>query len=81
MNFARALQKWQTGADISLRALARRLGCSPSYLVKLYRGGGEPSAEFMASAIAKAPEPWDSVLRQARQADQDAADAAALEVA
>lgn len=67
------------GAKLSLRGLARVLRCSVSLLVMLHSGERTPTPEFMGRAIAIAPEPWKSVLKQARQADQEASDKTAQE--
>lgn len=77
--FSKGLTRWRKGADISLREQARQIGCSPSLLVLIAQGERQTTDEFMASAIAAAPQPWDAVLKQARQEDRDAADAAMAE--
>lgn len=80
-HFAQAVARWQAEAGQTQRALAVLLGCHESHLSLLKSGDRRPTAEFMAQAIARAPEPWKTELRNARQADQDAIDAALAVVA
>lgn len=75
--FARRLIEWQAAEGWTQRALASRIGCHESRLSQL-RGGEAPGADLMRHAIAAAPEPWRSALKQARSADQEVADAAVV---
>lgn len=76
----RRLTEWQTAAGMTQRQMAALIGCHESWLSKMRSDPNErPSGELMSRAIAVAPEPWKSALKQARQADQDAADLAAAQ--
>lgn len=72
--FVEALAQWRGALGVGLRGQARLLKCSPSLLVFLDAGDRQPTSDFMARCIATADEPWKSLLKQARQADQEAAD-------
>lgn len=74
--FVRRLVEWQEDEGETQRGMAKRLGVRESVISMLRSGTRRPSPEFMSRAIARAPEPWKSALKQARQADQEAADAA-----
>lgn len=76
--FAARLEDWRASLSDGHNAFARRLGISGPYWHQLRTGLRNPGADFMSQAIGKAPEPWKSALKQARQADQEAADAAVL---
>ena len=78
--FVKVLASWQADKRLQQRALADLLGCHESLLSHLRTGIRTPTPEFMSRAIATAPEPWKSALKQARLADQEAADVAAAQV-
>lgn len=74
--FVQRLDEWQAREQLTQRALAAALGCHESFLSHIRAGTKKPGPEFMSRAIVRAPEPWKSALKQARQADLEAADAA-----
>lgn len=80
-NFAYRLTDWQVASGLTQRQLAAVIGVHESLLSFIRSGDRKPSAELMSRAIARAPEPWKSALKQARAADIEAADAAAMAVA
>jgi transcriptional regulator with XRE-family HTH domain len=74
--FAQRLSEWLASADVTQRQLAAQIGCHESLISAIRSGGRVATADFMSKAIARAPEPWKSALKQARIVDLDAADAA-----
>jgi transcriptional regulator with XRE-family HTH domain len=74
--FVERLSDWQVAAGFTQRQLAAAIGVHESLLSMIRSGERNPSRELMSRAIAAAPEPWKSALKQARQADLEAADAA-----
>ena len=74
--FVRILAEWQRSTEMTQRGMALRLGCAETLVSMVLTGERRPSAQFMSRAITSAPEPWKSALKQARQADLEAADAA-----
>ena len=75
--FVKVLNDWQAEDRLTQRQLAELIGCHETRLSQL-RGDPKdrPSGDFMSTAIARTREPWKSALKQARQADLEAADAA-----
>lgn len=76
--FLLRLEEWRQALSLGHNAFARHLGISGPYWHQLRTGvgGRRPSQDLVNAWIARASEPWKSALRQARQADQDAAVAA-----
>lgn len=74
--FQARLEAWRVELGIGHNAFARRLGISGPYWHQIKTGQRRITPELMSLAIGRAPEPWKSALKTARQIDQEAADAA-----
>lgn len=70
------LDRWRESLGMDHTTFAAHLGRHKTEWSMVRLGKRRPSLGFMSHAIARAPEPWKSALKQARQADLEAADAA-----
>lgn len=76
VNFRQRLDAWRDSLGLGHNAFARHLGISGPYWHQIRTGERTPRVDLVTGWIARADEPWKSALKQARQADQDAAEAA-----